>query len=115
MNFNVKYDIYAEAKAVLGMKSPLETFKPGDIGTFVLAWSDIDATISVRGTLMSFGCDGEGEYAMVKVWASGGVVRYKLVAPLPPDMMPTKTVESECTIWRDSEVEAPGCHYESHY
>jgi hypothetical protein len=108
MNFNMKYNIYAEAKAVLEMKSPLETFKPGDIGTFVLAWSDIDTTTSVRGTLMGFGCDSEGEYAMVKAWTSGQVVRYKLVAPLPPAMMPTKNFESEGTIWRDPDVKAPG-------
>lgn len=108
MNFNMKYNIYAEAKAVLEMKSPLETFKPGDIGTFVLAWSAEDSATSVRGTLMGFGCDGEGEYAMVKVWASGRVVRYKLVAPLPQGMMPTKTFESEGVIWRDPEVEQHG-------
>ena len=108
MNFNMKYDIYAEAKAVLEMKSPLETFRPSDIGTFVLAWSDMDATTSVRGTLMEFGCDSEGEYAMVKVWTSGQVVRYKLVAPLPPAMMPTKPSTQECTVWRDPDVKQPG-------
>ena len=108
MNFTMKYNIYAEAKAVLEMKSPLETFKPEDIGTFVLAWSGEDTTTSVRGTLMGFGCDEQGEYAMVKVWSSNTVVRYKLVAPLPPAMMPTKTFESEATIWRDPEVKTPG-------
>lgn len=107
MDFKVKYDIFAEAQAVLNMKSPLETFTPKDIGTFVLAWSSHDTGTSIPGTLMGFGCDSEGEYAMVKVWTSGQVVRYKFVAPLPPDMMPTKTSELEETIWRDPDVKAP--------
>lgn len=107
MNFNMKYNIYGEAKAVLEMKSPLETFKPDDIGTFVLAWSSDDATTSVRGTLMGFGCDSEGEYAMVKVWTSGQVVRYKLVAPLPDSLCPTTKGEVETKIWRDPEVKQP--------
>lgn len=108
MNFNMKYDIYAEAKAVLNMKSPLQTFNPCDIGSFVLAWSSEDTTTSIRGTLMSFGCDSEGEYAMVKPWASNSIVRYTLVAPLPAALLPTKTVESTNTIWRDPEVKQPG-------
>ena len=107
MNFNRKNNIYAEAKAVLAMKSPLETFKPDDIGSFVLAWSSEDTTTSIRGTLMSFGCDSEGEYAMVKPWASNSIVRYTLVAPLPSSMWPTKTGEVETKIWRDPEVKAP--------
>lgn len=108
MNFKMKYNIFAEAKAVLNMTTPLTTFRPEDIGTFVLAWSGEDATTSVRGTLMSYGCDSEGEYAMVKVWTSGQVVRYSLVAPLPPAMMPTKSSQTEETIWRDPEVKQPG-------
>ena len=108
MNFNMKYNIYAEARAVLGMKPPLETFKPGDIGTFVLARSAEDSTTSVRGTLMSFGCDTEGQYAMVKVWVSGRVARYKLVTPLPSSMCPTKKAEVETKIWRDPDIKAPG-------
>lgn len=107
MNFNMKYDIFAEAKAVLNMKSPLETFKPFDIGTFVLAWSSKDTTTSVRGTLMSFGCDSEGEYAMVMPWTSNSIIRYTLVAPLPSDLCPTKTPEFETKIWRDPDVKAP--------
>lgn len=108
MDFNMKYNIFDEAKAVLNMKSPLETFTPGDIGSFVLAWSGEDATISARGTLMSYGCDSEGEYAMVKVWASGLTRRYKLVAPLPSSMCPTQKGEVEKKIWRDPEVKQPG-------
>ena len=108
MDFNMKYNIFDEAKAVLEMKSPLETFKPSDIGTFVLAWSGEDATTSVRGTLISFGCDSEGEYAMVKGWASGLTGRYKLVAPLPASMCPTTKAEVEKKIWRDPEVKQPG-------
>ena len=108
MNFNMKYNIYAEAKAVLSIQSPLDTFKPGDIGTFVLAWSGKDTTTSVRGTLMSFGCDSEGEYAMVKVWGSGSIVRYTMVAPLPAEMLPTTKIQSEQTVWRDPEVKRPG-------
>lgn len=108
MNFNMKYNIFDEAKAVLDMKSPLETFHPCDIGSFVLAWSGEDATTSVRGTLISFGCDSEGEYAMVKGWASGLTGRYKLVAPLPASMYPTTKAEVEKKIWRDPEVKQPG-------
>lgn len=108
MNFNIKYDIFAEAKAVLEMKSPLETFKPSDIGTFVLAWSDKNTSISVRGTLISFGADSKGEYAMVKGWLTGTVARYTLVAPLPSSLWPSKTTESETKIWRDPDVKAPG-------
>lgn len=108
MDFNTKYNIFAEAKAVLGMQSPLSTFKPSDIGSFVLAWSSADTTTSVRGTLMSFGCDSEGEYAMVKGWASGLTARYSLVAPLPAEMLPTTKTESKCTVWRDPEVKQPG-------
>ena len=107
MNFNKKCDIFAEAKAVLSMKSPLETFKPADIGKFVLAWSGKDASTSVRGTLMGFGCDAEGEYAMVKTWYSGTVIRYTLVAPLPSEMCPTKNTEFETRVYRDPEVKAP--------
>lgn len=107
MNFNMKYNIYAEAKALLEMKSPLKTFKPSDIGMFVLAWSSEDSSTSVRGTLMGFGCDSEGEYAMVKAWTSVQAVRYELVAPLPPALMPTKTSTQECTVWRDPDVKAP--------
>ena len=110
MNFNKKCDIFAEAKAVLNMKSPLETVESGDIGTFVLAWSGKDATTSVRGTLMGFGCDSEGEYAMVKVWDSGTIIRYTLVAPLPCEMLPTKDKAATIhnIVWRDPEVKAPG-------
>ena len=108
MNFNMKYNIFDEAKAVLEMKSPLETFKPADIGPVVLAWSGEDATTSVRGTLISFGCDSESEYAMVKGWASGLTCRYKLVAPLPASMCPTTKAEAEKKIWRDPEVKQPG-------
>ena len=110
MNFNKKCDIFAEAKAILKMKSPLETFKPADIGTFVLAWSGKNATTSVQGTLMGFGCDNEGEYVMVKVWDSGTIIRYTLVAPLPTDMLPTESEATEIKklIWRDPEVKAPG-------
>lgn len=108
MDFNMKYNIFAEAKAVLNMKSPLETFTPGDIGSFVLAWSSKDATTSVRGTLMSFGCDSEGEYAMVKGWASGLTARYTLVAPLPAELLPNKKCEVKATMWRDPEVKQPG-------
>lgn len=108
MDFKMKYNIFAEAKAVLDMKTPLTTFKPEDIGTFVLAWSGEDTSTSVPGTLMSFGCDSQGEYAMVKTWASGTIVRYKMVVPLPPAMMPTKSMEIEETIWRDPEVKQPG-------
>jgi hypothetical protein len=108
MNFNMKYDIYAEAKAVLNMRSPLATFSPADIGSFVLAWSSKDTTTSIRGTLMAFGCDSEGEYAMVKPWASNSIVRYTLVAPLPSELCPSKKAETETKIWRDPDVKAPG-------
>lgn len=108
MDFNMKYNIFAEAKAVLNMTSPLATFRPGDIGTFVLAWSSEDTTTSIRGTLMGFGCDELGEYAMVKPWTSDTVVRYKLVAPLPPDLMPTKSRQIGETVWRNPEVKQPG-------
>lgn len=108
MNFEQKYDIFAEAKAVLNLKSPLETFKPEDIGTFVLAWSDKHALTSVRGILVGFGCDERGEYATVKVWGSGSLCRYTMVAPLPPEMMPTRSIAHEETIWRDPEVKQPG-------
>lgn len=104
MNFNMKYDVVAEAKALLEMKSPLKTFKPEDIGTFVLAWSGNDATTSVRGTLMAFGCDERGEYAIVKVWVSGAITRYELVAPLPSSMLPTTTTTTETKTWRDPDV-----------
>lgn len=110
MDFNIKYNIRAEAKAVLGMKSPLETFKPEDIGTFVLAWSSADTSTAVRGTLLGFGCDSEGEYAEVKAWTSGLTARYTLVAPLPEDMLPfeTNSVNVKKLIWRDPEVKTPG-------
>lgn len=110
MNFDKKCNIYAEAKAVLNIKSPVQTFKPNDIGTFVLAWSGPDAPTSVRGTLMGFGCDSEGEYAMVKVWDSGTIIRYTLVAPLPTEMLPhlDKTATIHTIVWRDPEVKAPG-------
>lgn len=108
MNFNMKYNIFDEAKAVREMKSPLETFKPADIGTFVLAWSSEDSGTSVRGTLISFGADSQGEYAMVKGWCSGLTARYTLVAPLPASMWPTTKAEAEKKIWRDPEVKQPG-------
>jgi hypothetical protein len=107
MDFNMKYNIFDEAKAVLEMKSPLETFRPSDIGTFVLAWSDENTSTSVRGTLISFGVDSQGEYAMVKVWLSGAVVRYTLVAPLPSNLWPSTKTETETKIWRDPDVKAP--------
>jgi hypothetical protein len=108
MDFNVKYNIFDEAKAVLEMKSPLETFRPSDIGTFVLAWSDKNTSTSVRGTLISFGADSQGEYAMVKGWASGLTARYTLVAPLPSNLWPSKKNEVETKICRDPDVKAPG-------
>ena len=108
MGFSMKCNIFDEAKAVLEMKSPLETFKPSDIGTFVLAWSAKDSTTSVHGTLISFGADSQGEYAMVKGWCSGLTARYTLVAPLPSSMCPTKKVEVETKIWRDPDIKAPG-------
>lgn len=107
MNFNMKYNIKAEAKAVLNMQSPLNTFSPSDIGTFVLAWSGEDATTAVRGTLVAFGCDTNGEYAIVKAWASGLEVRYTLVARLPTELLPTNTTEVTTTIWRDPDVKMP--------
>ena len=108
MNFNMKYDIYAEAKAVLEMKSPLETFTANDIGSFVLAWSGKDASTSIRGTLMAFGCDEQGEYAMVKGWASGLTARYTLVARLPSELLPDTKYETTSPVWRDPDVKIPG-------
>ena len=110
MNFKQNYNIFAEARAVLEMRSPLETFKPEDIGTFVLAWSGPDASTSIHGTLISFGCDSQGEYAMVKSWASGLTARYTLVVPLPDNMLPyeTKSTEFKTVIPRDPEVKQPG-------
>lgn len=107
MNFKMKYNIYAEARAVLAMKSPLLTFKACSIGEFVLAWSGTGATTAVRGTLVGFGCDSQGEYAMVKLWTSDCVCRYTLVAPLPPELMPERPVEGTETIWRDPDVKQP--------
>lgn len=108
MDFEITYNIFAEAKAILEMKSPLRTFKPEDIGTFVLAWSGVDAITAVRGTLIGFGCDERGEYAMIKPWAHDTAARFELVARLPADLMPTKTVETEETIRRDPNVNLPG-------
>ena len=108
MSFNTKYNIYAEAKAVLGRKSPLQTFTPYDIGTFVLAWSGTNATAAIRGTLLSFGCDSRGEYAIVKPWLSENAVRYTLVAPLPAELLPTVEHTVERVLNRDPDVNAPG-------
>lgn len=107
MNFETKYDIYAEARAVLNMRSPLETFEPADIGTFVLAWSSKEASTPIRGTLMSFGCDSDGEYVMVKQWLTNVTARYTMVAPLPSSMLPTKKIESKTGVLRDPDVKVP--------
>ena len=56
---------------------------------------------------MSFGCDDQGEFAMVKPFYSIENIRYKYVVPMPHDCLPVREHVEENTIYRDPDVHVP--------